>query len=90
MQKASPDKQQTIKAVIEKVAEQNNAQPRKPVDYTESKRKVVELNRMGKLNDQSVNRFAVQDEYNNVVAALSVLTDGSHPGDRAIGSKRPA
>jgi uncharacterized protein (DUF2336 family) len=79
LQKASPDKQETIKAAIAKVADQNSAQPRKPVDYTESKRKVVELNRMGKLNDQSVNRFAVQDEYTNVVAALSVLTDVAIP-----------
>jgi uncharacterized protein (DUF2336 family) len=80
LQMASPDRQEKIKAAIAKVAaEQISAQPRKPVDYTESKRKVVELNRMGKLNDQSVNRFAVQDEYNNVVAALSVLTDVAIP-----------
>lgn len=78
-QTASPGMQDSIKAAIAKVAEQAGALPRKPVDYTEAKRKVVELNRMGKLNDQSVNRFAVQDEYNNVVAALSVLTDVAIP-----------
>ena len=55
-----------------------------------SNARCVELNRMGKLNDQSVNRFAVQDEYNNVVAALSVLTDVAiAPIERLIG-KRPA
>jgi uncharacterized protein (DUF2336 family) len=79
LQTASPGMQDSIKAAIAKVAEQASALPRKPVDYTEAKRKVVELNRMGKLNDQSVNRFAVQDEYNNVVAALSVLTDVAIP-----------
>jgi uncharacterized protein (DUF2336 family) len=79
LQTASPGMQESIKAAIAKVAEQTSALPRKPIDYTEAKRKVVELNRMGKLNDQSVNRFAVQDEYNNVVAALSVLTDVAIP-----------
>ena len=78
-QTASPGMQESIKAAIAKVAEQTGALPRKPVDYTEAKRKVVELNRMGKLNDQSVNRFAVQDEYNHVVAAISVLTDVAIP-----------
>jgi uncharacterized protein (DUF2336 family) len=75
VQMAAPERQANIEAAIAKVAKQTGAQPRKPVDYTESKRKVVELNRLGKLNDQSVNRFAVQDEYNHVVTALSVLTD---------------
>lgn len=79
LQTASTGMQESIKAAIAKVAEQTGALPRKPIDYTEAKRKVVELNRMGKLNDQSVNRFAVQDEYNNVVAALSVLTDVAIP-----------
>jgi uncharacterized protein (DUF2336 family) len=72
---ASPDRQENIRVAIAKVADQIGALPRKPVDYTESKRKVVELNRMGKLNDQTVNRFAIQEEYNHVVAALSVLAD---------------
>lgn len=75
LEAASPDRRENIRAAIAKVADQIAALPRKPVDYTESKRKVVELNRMGKLNDQSVNRFAVQEEYNHVVAAISVLTD---------------
>lgn len=75
LQAASPDRQENIRAAIAKLAEQVCAVPPKPVDYTEARRKVVELNRMGKLNDPSVNRFAVQGEYNNVVAAISVLAD---------------
>jgi uncharacterized protein (DUF2336 family) len=75
LEAASPDRRENIRAAIARVADQIAALPRKPVDYTESKRKVVELNRMGKLNDQSVNRLAVQEEYNHVVAAISVLTD---------------
>jgi hypothetical protein len=35
---------------------------------------VVELGRKGKLNDQTVNRFAVRGEYSNIVVALSFLT----------------
>lgn len=86
-QAAPPERQANVKAAIAKVAEQTVAQPRKPVDYTEARRKVVELNRTGKLNDQSVNRFAVQEEYNNVVAAISVLTDVAIPAiERLLGN----
>jgi Uncharacterised protein conserved in bacteria (DUF2336) len=35
---------------------------------------VVELGRKGKLNDQTINRFAVRGEYINIVVALSFLT----------------
>jgi uncharacterized protein (DUF2336 family) len=74
LQGAPPDRQDGIKAAIAKATEQAAKLPPKPVDYTECQRRVTELNRMGKLNDQSVNRFAVQSEYPNVVAALSLLT----------------
>lgn len=74
LQAAPPEMQDSIKAAIAKVAEWTAALPSKPVDYTESQRRVSELNRIGKLNDQSVNRFAVHGEYANVVAALSFLT----------------
>jgi hypothetical protein len=32
------------------------------------------LNRAGKLGDQTINRFAIQGEYSNVIAALSLLS----------------
>jgi uncharacterized protein (DUF2336 family) len=49
--------------------------PRKKIDYTQAQSEVLALNRAGKLNDSTVNRFAVRSEYTNVVAALSLLSD---------------
>ena len=49
--------------------------PRPKVDYTEAKNHVLMLNRTGKLNDSMVNRFAVREEYVNVVAALALITE---------------
>jgi hypothetical protein len=48
--------------------------PRK-IDYTQAQSEVLMLNRTGKLNDSTVNRFAVRGEYTSVVAALSLKTD---------------
>ena len=36
---------------------------------------VVALNRAAKLNDQAVNRFAVNGEYTSVLAAISFMTE---------------
>jgi uncharacterized protein (DUF2336 family) len=43
-------------------------------DYAAAQASMVELGRKGKLNDSTVNRFAVRGEYTNVVAALAFLT----------------
>ena len=43
------------------------------VDYANAFAKVLELNKQGKLNDSTVNRFAVWREHHNLVAALSLL-----------------
>jgi uncharacterized protein (DUF2336 family) len=59
----------------EVVAEQANAVPPKPIDYTEAQSEVATLNRTGKLNDPMVNRFAVRREYVKVVAALSFMSE---------------
>jgi uncharacterized protein (DUF2336 family) len=45
-----------------------------PPDYAATQAKLAELNRQGKLNDSTINRFAVRGEYTNVVAALSLKT----------------
>jgi hypothetical protein len=58
-----------------KIAERISAAPRKKIDYTQAQSQVFALNRAGKLNDSTVNRFAVRSEYTNVVAALSLLSD---------------
>jgi uncharacterized protein (DUF2336 family) len=49
--------------------------PRKAIDYTKAQNEVVTLNRTGKLNDSTVNRFAVRGEYDLVVAALALKAD---------------
>ena len=51
------------------------AQARPKIDYTQALSQAVALNRAGKLNDQTMNRFAVRGEYTNVLAALSFMTD---------------
>jgi hypothetical protein len=57
------------------IAKQVSAAPRKKIDYTPAQSEVLALNRTGKLNDSTVNRFAVRSEYASVVAALSLLSD---------------
>jgi uncharacterized protein (DUF2336 family) len=43
-------------------------------DYAEAKAAIITLNKTGKLNDSSVNRFAIRREYPNVIAALVLLS----------------
>jgi uncharacterized protein (DUF2336 family) len=49
------------------------ARPKK--DYTKVLDQVAALGRVGKLNDSAVNRFAVNKEYDNVLAALALKAD---------------
>jgi hypothetical protein len=48
-----------------------------PPDYGAAQAKMVELNRRGRLNDSTVNRFAVNRDYTNVIAALAFLSGSS-------------
>ena len=48
-----------------------------PPDYAGAQARMVELNRKGKLNDSTVNRFAVGRDYPNVIAALAFLSGSS-------------
>jgi uncharacterized protein (DUF2336 family) len=43
-------------------------------DHSEAHAAVAALSRTGKLNDSTVNRFAIRREYANVIAALSLLS----------------
>lgn len=52
-----------------------SAAPAKKIDYTQAQSEVLALNRAGKLNDSTINRFAVRGEYINVVAAISLKTE---------------
>ena len=45
------------------------------IDYTKVQNELVALNRTGKLNDSTVNRFAVRQEYAHVVAAIALKAD---------------
>jgi len=44
------------------------------VDYANARPEIVALNRVGKLNDSTVNRFAIRGETANLFTALSVLS----------------
>lgn len=48
-------------------------QPR-AADYADARPEIVALNRIGKLNDSTVNRFAIRGETANLWTALSVLS----------------
>ncbi|MBW7968341.1 DUF2336 domain-containing protein [Bradyrhizobium sp. BR 10289] len=50
--------------------------PKRPcaTDYTNARPEIVALNRVGKLNDSTVNRFAIRGETANLFTALSVLS----------------
>jgi uncharacterized protein (DUF2336 family) len=45
-----------------------------PPDYASAHASMAELNRKGRLNDSTVNRFVVNGEYTNVIAALALLS----------------
>jgi hypothetical protein len=45
-----------------------------PADYADARPEIVALNRVGKLNDSTVNRFAIRGETANLFTALSVLS----------------
>jgi uncharacterized protein (DUF2336 family) len=48
-----------------------------PADYADALAMLEGLNRIGKLNDSAVNRFAIRRELTNLVAALAVLSGTS-------------
>ncbi|WP_370691961.1 DUF2336 domain-containing protein [Bradyrhizobium xenonodulans] len=52
------------------------APPKPPssADYANARPEIVALNRVGKLNDSTVNRFAIRGETANLFTALSVLS----------------
>jgi uncharacterized protein (DUF2336 family) len=71
---ASPEMRAKIQQAIQFVAEQVGVDAPAPVDYSEAETKVLALNRAGKLGDQTINRFAIQEEHTNIIAAISLLS----------------
>lgn len=70
---ASPEMQKRIRATIKVATEQVPVARPNPVDYSEHRSRMIELNRAGKLNNSTLNKFAVQRDYISIVAALSFL-----------------
>jgi uncharacterized protein (DUF2336 family) len=71
---ASPEMREQIQQALQTIAEQIGIKAPAPVDYTQSEATVLALNRAGKLGDQIINRFAIQGEHANIIAALSLLS----------------
>jgi hypothetical protein len=65
---------QKIQAAISIIGAKPGATSSGPIDYAAALPMVDGLNRTGKLNDSTVNRFAIQREYAKLGAALSVLS----------------
>lgn len=74
---ASPGTRGTIEIAIESLAARAGAKKPEPIDYSEAKSIVLSLNNAGKLNDSSVNRFAVRGEQTKLIAALALLADAA-------------
>jgi uncharacterized protein (DUF2336 family) len=71
---APPEIRVKIQQAIQAVAKQIEAEAPKPVvDYREAETRVVALNRAGKLGDQTINRFAVEERHVDIIAALALL-----------------
>jgi hypothetical protein len=70
---ASPETHGAIQEAIASPETQASGRPSAPIDYSEAKSLVLALNKDGKLNDSTVNRFAVRQEHRNLIVALSVL-----------------
>jgi uncharacterized protein (DUF2336 family) len=73
--KAAPPKlRQNIRDALDDTAAHVSRDATEPVIYSEVHARIVALNNSGKLNDSTVNRFAMRREATNVIASLSVLS----------------
>jgi uncharacterized protein (DUF2336 family) len=73
--KAAPPKlRQNIREALDSIAAHVSIKAPEPVVYSEARARVLALSSAGKLNDSALNRFAMQREATNVIAALSVLS----------------
>jgi len=84
---APPGVHGAIEATIESMETEIGTKTPKPIDYSGPKSTVLALNKAGKLNDSSVNRFAVRGERANLIAALSLLSDAAIETIEAIVEK---
>jgi uncharacterized protein (DUF2336 family) len=75
LQSVPPAMREKIHATIATTPERIESFAPSPADYAKAQAKIAEISRTGRLNDSTVNRFAVGREYENVVAALSFLAE---------------
>ena len=76
--KAAPaELRDKIQAELDRINALVKPQPQGPKDHSEAHAAVATLSRSGKLNDSTVNRFAIRREHANVIAALSLLSGAS-------------
>lgn len=72
--KTAPDhRRETIAEATAQIEAKAAAREPAPIDYSEAKAHVFALSKEGKLNDSTVNRFAVHGASTNLVAALALL-----------------
>lgn len=72
--KTAPAKPSTSSVPPAQAAAPIPPKPPSSADYTSARPEIVALNRIGKLNDSTVNRFAIRGETANLFTALSVLS----------------
>jgi Uncharacterised protein conserved in bacteria (DUF2336) len=70
---APPETLGPMRQVIQRIEAEARTRLSLPIDYSEAKSIVLGLNNSGKLSDSAVNRFAVHQEHNNLIAALALL-----------------
>ena len=76
--KAAPaELKEKIQAELDSIDAQAKPQTQAPEDHSDAHAAVAALSRTGKLNNSTVNRFAIRHEYANVIAALSLLSGAS-------------
>jgi uncharacterized protein (DUF2336 family) len=71
---APPKLRQSIREALDDIAAHVSKKASEPVVYSEAYARIVALNNSGKLNDSTVNRFALRREATNVIASLCVLS----------------
>jgi uncharacterized protein (DUF2336 family) len=74
LQTAPPQLRGRIESTMVSIADRLVARAPKKLDFAETESEVLNLNRVGKLTDSIVSRFARDSEYAKVVAAIALLT----------------
>jgi uncharacterized protein (DUF2336 family) len=74
LKSAPPRLRQNIRGALDDIASDVSKKASEPVVYSEAYARIVALNNSGKLNDSTVNRFALRREATNVIASLCVLS----------------